>query len=156
MTMPFESTLRDVGLLVLRVGAGGMMMVGHGFGKMERIGADHSNFADPFGLGPELSYVAAAVAECICAGLVGLGLFTRAVSVPLLATMLVAAFYAHAADPFFMSGGRAKEPALLYAIPFAALVFTGPGRLSLDGLLVPLVMKWRKKSAEQKKEAKKG
>ena len=137
-TMPFERPLRDVGLLILRLGAGGMMMIGHGLQKMETIGADHSQFPDPFGLGPQLSFSAAAIAECVCAGLLAAGLFTRVVAVPVLVTMLVAAFHAHAADPFFMAGGRAKEPALLYAIPFAALIFTGPGRLSLDRDIVQL------------------
>jgi putative oxidoreductase len=55
------------------------------------------------------------------------GLFTRLSVIPLIITMLVAAFVAHAGDPF-----SSKEPALLYLIPYLALLFSGPGKFSLD------------------------
>jgi uncharacterized membrane protein YphA (DoxX/SURF4 family) len=34
-----------------------------------------------------------------------------------------------------MGEGGSKEPALLYLIPFLALIFTGPGRISIDELI---------------------
>jgi uncharacterized membrane protein YphA (DoxX/SURF4 family) len=61
--------------------------------------------------------------------------------------MAVAAFVIHAGDPWTMEaaataffGGASKtwfskEPALLYLIPFLSLVFTGGGKLSIDGLI---------------------
>jgi putative oxidoreductase len=39
----------------------------------------------------------------------------------------VAAFVQHGQDPF-----ARKELALVYAVPLLALLFTGPGRYSLD------------------------
>ena len=51
-------------------------------------------------------------------------------AVPLLVTMLVAAFVVHADDPW----GK-KEFALLYAIPALSLIFTGGGRFSLDQVI---------------------
>jgi uncharacterized membrane protein YphA (DoxX/SURF4 family) len=49
--------------------------------------------------------------------------------------MGVAAFYAHANDPWMMGAGAAKEPALLYLIASLALLTAGAGRLSLDAVL---------------------
>ncbi len=45
--------------------------------------------------------------------------------------MLVAAFIIHGDDPF-----KKQEFALLYAVPCVALMLTGPGRLSLDALVL--------------------
>ena len=44
--------------------------------------------------------------------------------------MAVAAFVVHGADPF-----AAKELSLIYLFIYAALVFTGPGKFSIDYLL---------------------
>jgi len=49
----------------------------------------------------------------------------------------VAAVAVNGADPWMMGAGRSKEPALLYLVPFLALVFTGPGRFSIDALIWP-------------------
>jgi putative oxidoreductase len=85
-------------------------------------------FGDPLGIGTRPSLVLAIVAEVGCSLLILLGLFTRFATLPLLFTMLVAAFIVHAADPL----GK-KELALLYALLFATLFFTGPGKYSIDG-----------------------
>ena len=47
-----------------------------------------------------------------------------------LITMLVAGLVQHAADPW-----AKKELALLYAVAFATLLFTGPGAWSVDARL---------------------
>ena len=117
----------DVGLLVLRASTGLMMLLSHGVPKLGKLGQSPVEFADPVGLGPTMSLWMAVGAEVVCAGLVVLGLWTRLACVPLLVTMLVAAFVVHGADPF-----AKKEFALLYAVPFLTLVLTGPGRFSLD------------------------
>jgi putative oxidoreductase len=104
-------------------------------------------FGDPIGLGSTLSLALATTAEFLCALLILLGLATRLAAVPVVITMLVAAFVIHARDPWtmeaaanaFFSGASktwsSKEPAMLYLIPFLSLVFTGGGKLSLDGLI---------------------
>lgn len=121
----------DLGLFVLRVSLGLMMVFGHGVPKIGRLGADPVKFGDPLGLGAELSLILAIGAEAFCGALVVLGLGTRLAVIPLVFTMLVAAFVVHAADPF-----QKQEFALLYAIPFFSLLFTGPGRFSLDHLIL--------------------
>jgi len=63
--------------------------------------------------------------------------------------MGVAAFVVHGGDPWTMGEGAklflagkgkswaSREPALLYLVPFLALVFTGSGRFSIDRMIRP-------------------
>jgi len=119
---------QNLGLLLVRLLAGGMMLT-HGFPKISRFfGEGPVKFADPFGLGPEVSLGLAIFAEVGCSILVMIGFKTRWATVPLMITMLVAVFYAHANDPF----GR-KEPALLFFTLFLSLLISGGGRYSMDG-----------------------
>lgn len=126
-----KETLRDVGLLLLRVGVSALMITGHGWGKFMAFGEKAATFPDPLGLGSShLSMALATGAEFGCALLVLIGLFTRVAVLPLVVTMLTAAFVIHADDPW-----SKKEFALLYLVPFLSLAFTGAGRFSLDGLI---------------------
>jgi len=119
---------QNLGLLLVRLLAGGMMLT-HGIPKISRFfGEGPVKFADPFGLGPEVSLGLAIFAEVGCSILVMIGFKTRWATVPLMITMLVAVFYAHANDPF----GR-KEPALLFFTLFLSLLISGGGRYSVDG-----------------------
>lgn len=118
----------DIGLLLLRAAAG-LMLAGHGYGKVRNLLAGDYAFADPIGIGPTASLVLAAVAEFVCALLVIAGLRTRWAALPIVVTMLVALVIVHAADPW-----GEKELAAVYAAAFLALVFTGGGRFSLDTL----------------------
>jgi putative oxidoreductase len=124
MKSAFQSSLA---LLILRVGSGGLMLT-HGIPKLQRLfGGGEIKFADPFGLGPIVSLGLASFAEVVCAVLVIIGFKVRLAVVPLIVTMLTAAFYAHLNDPF----GR-KELPLLYCIAFICLLLTGGGAYSLD------------------------
>jgi putative oxidoreductase len=146
-----KELLNSVGLLILRLGVGGYMF-SHGWGKLQMLFAgDFDKFADPIGLGKELSLVLVALAEGVCSLLVMVGLGTRFAAVPVVIAMGVAAFVAHGSDPWsmgeaarqFLAGESkswaSKEPALLFLIPFLALVFTGAGKFSIDGL----IWRWR-------------
>ncbi len=121
-----ETLLRDIGLLFLRLSAGGLMLT-HGIPKMSKFGDDPIQFADPLGFGVFLSLVLAVFAEVICAVAVAVGATTRAACVPLIITMLVAAFIVHGEDPW-----ARKEFAIIYALPFMTLLLTGPGAFSVD------------------------
>lgn len=125
-------TALSVGLLVLRVGVGLMMAIGHGLGKLTGFAERADKFADPFGLGSSVSLSLVVFAEFSCSLALALGILTRAAVIPLIVTMLTAAFIIHGDDPF----GR-KEMALIYLAPFVAILFTGPGRYSLDRLFRP-------------------
>lgn len=144
-----EEWITAIGLLILRLGIGSYMF-SHGLGKLQMVLAGHfDKFGDPIGLGPWLSLVLITFAEFFCSLLVMVGLATRFAAGPIVFAMAVAAFVAHAGDPWssetaamaFFGGASktwfSKEPALLFLIPFLALIFTGPGRFSLDHVIWP-------------------
>ena len=119
--------LQDFGLLAVRLLSGGMMLT-HGIPKFDRLfGEGPVKFADPFGLGPEISLGMVLFAEVGCSLLVMLGFKTRWATLPLLFTMLMAAFYAHGNDPF-----SDKELSLLFFTLFLSILISGGGRFSLD------------------------
>jgi len=116
----------DFAILLLRIFSGGFIMT-HGIPKVKKIMQGDLGFGDPLGLGPEVSLVLAAFAEAICGFLIILGLGTRWATIPLIITMAVAAFIAHAADPF-----GTKEKPLLFLVIFVVLLLTGGGKYSVD------------------------
>ena len=74
----------------------------------------------------------AGVVELVAGLLITIGLFTRTAAFLASGTMAVAYWYAHAPQNSFPinNGGDA---AILYCFVFLLFVFSGPGRLSLDG-----------------------
>ena len=136
--MDFRSTILNpgrhcrgssLGLLALRVIPTSLMLP-HGWGKLAGFADYAGKFPDPIGLGSSTSLVLAIFAELVCALLLIVGLGTRVAAIPLLITMLVAAFVVHGGDPF-----AKKELALLYAATFLPLLFTGAGEYSIDAKL---------------------
>lgn len=117
----------DLGLLFLRITAGGFMAYSHGWSKFQKALSGDMSFGDPIGVGEEVSLILTVFAEFFCGILVAAGLFTRAALVPLIITMLVAVFIVHADDPF-----SKQEFGLLYLIPYVTLFLSGPGKYSLD------------------------
>lgn len=118
--------LQDAGLLILRVGAGGLMLGGHGWGKLQSFTLQ-TDFPDPLGIGSLPSLILTVFAEFFCALLLIPGLFTRLAALPLVITMMVAGLMVHASDPF-----AKKEKAFLYAVLYLAVALAGPGRFSVD------------------------
>ncbi len=112
---------------LLRVGAGSLMLVNHGLDKLMHFGEKAGRFSDPFGLGSTTSLSLIIFAEFFCAAFIILGLFTRLAAIPLIIGMGVALFYSHNGQ-FFGDG----ESAGLYMTCFLAILFLGPGRVSLD------------------------
>lgn len=117
-------------LLVLRLAIAALMLT-HGLPKLSKLlEGGEIQFGNPIGLGPGISLALAVFAEVFCSLLIGIGLGTRLASIPLMFTMIVAAFIAHGADPF-----ARKEMAILYLLFYLALLVTGSGKYSLDFLL---------------------
>jgi len=114
-------------LLLIRFLVGGFML-SHGIGKfLILIGDGPIQFADPIGIGVTASLVLAVFVEFLCSIFLIFGIATRFSAVPLLITMLVAAFIVHANDGF----GKQELP-LLYAATYLLLVITGAGKFSMD------------------------
>lgn len=119
-----------IALLLFRVIAAGLILT-HGIPKLQRLlSGEEIKFADPYGFGPEVSFVLVIFAEVFCAILVSLGLLTRLAVIPLMITMTTAVIFAHANDPFGV-----KEKPLLFLLIFALLFAFGSGRYSIDRVL---------------------
>jgi putative oxidoreductase len=124
-----KRTAEAAGLLILRLAVGGMMLT-HGWPKLLRLLETPEKFADPIGLGPEISLGLTAFAEVVCALLIVFGAWTRVAAVPFLITMLVAVFIVHGDDPF-----KKQELALLYGAGALSLMLTGAGDFSVDAFM---------------------
>ena len=106
------------------------MLLTHGWSKLTGFGSLSDKFPDPLGVGSAFSLVLAIFAEVFCSLAVAAGIGTRVAAIPVIITMTVAAFMVHGDDPW-----AKKEFALMYAIPFLALMFTGAGRYSIDAIV---------------------
>lgn len=120
----------DLAALLLRLTFGFTMLYQHGWGKFMKFFDDKPiKWADPIGLGSEISLGLATFAELFCAGALIVGLFTRLATIPLIITMAIAIFIVHLNDPF-----NKLEVPLMYLVAFAAILLIGPGRFSLDAM----------------------
>jgi putative oxidoreductase len=129
----FSTRYNDNGIsfaiLLLRITAGGLMIV-HGFDKLEHFSKYANGFADPFHIGSQVTLSLAVFAEFFCAALVVGGLLTRLATIPLIIDMAVAIAYAH---HYKVTGPG--ELATLFLCAFIVILFTGPGKASLDRLI---------------------
>lgn len=117
----------DFVLLLLRLVVGGFMLT-HGIGKFEKLfSGEPITFPDPIGVGATASLALVVLSEVFCSLFLIFGIATRLSSIPLIITMLVAAFIAHAADGF----GKQELP-LLYTVIYIVLVISGSGRIAFD------------------------
>ena len=120
----------SMALLLLRVVIG-VFMLTHGLGKLEKLfGSEPIQFPDLFGMGGTATLALAVFSEVLCSILLILGLATRVAAIPLLITMLVAAFIIHAEDGF-----SKQELPLLYAVIYLFISIIGAGKYSLDYLI---------------------
>ena len=131
----FETNSRvgDATLAFARASIGLLMLIGHGFGKLNAEGfAKLVKGTGAMGFPMPTVFAGAAVAaETLFALLVAVGLLTRFSSAVLAFNMLVAAFIAHGAHPWF-GAPPSKEPAILYLLPFLVFAVLGGGRYSVD------------------------
>ena len=116
--------------LILRLGLGIIMLVAHGNDKLQHFSKYSAMFSDPFHLGRVTSLSLDIFAEFFCSCLIILGLFTRLACIPLIISTSVALFYAHHGDVFGMG-----ERAGLFLTGYITLLFLGPGKVSVDGMI---------------------
>lgn len=123
--------LRPYALTSLRVFAG-LTMALHGYpkvfeGKIAGLTARVTEWGWPF---PGLFAWSAGLGELLGGLALALGIFVRPLAPFAMSTMLVAAFVAHAADPW-----SKKELPLLYFFVFLFFFIQGPGPFSLEAWL---------------------
>lgn len=129
---------RDLGLLLLRLGTGGVLAA-HGtqklFGWFGGHGLEGTGaFMESVGYAPgKASATASGLAETGGGALLALGLATPAAGAAAAGAM-AGASAVHAPNGFFNAGGGYEYAATL-GLAAAGLAVTGPGRLSLDHAL---------------------
>jgi putative oxidoreductase len=119
----------SIATLLLRVILGGLM-IPHGFNKIVHFANNSQTFSDPFHMGHTASLLLTIFAEFFCSILIVLGFLTRLACIPLIITMAVVVFYVHHGQVFEIA-----QTAALFLTGFIALLFIGPGRLSMDRLI---------------------
>lgn len=120
----------DAGLLILRLGIGITMALGHGLGKLPPSEGFVENTAALGFPAPVVFAWLAALAEFGGGLLIAFGLLTRPAALALAFTMGVAFFGQHGADPF-----AERELAFVYGVASLALLASGAGRFSFDARL---------------------
>ncbi|MGB4845434.1 MAG: DoxX family protein [Ferruginibacter sp.] len=119
----------NAAMLILRLGSG-VLMMNHGYGKLMKFSTLQHKFMNFLGLGSTITLSLVIFAEFFCALFIILGLFTRLAVIPLIIVMAVALFKAHNSE-FFGDG----EMAALYLAAYLALLFVGPGKISVDSMI---------------------
>jgi putative oxidoreductase len=125
-----------LGLLVIRLGLGGMLVV-HGLNKVVGSGglAGTARWFEGLGLRPGWLHARLAASNEIAAGLLmACGLAFPLAGAAFIGLMSVAAVTDHRGKGFFVFKGGWEYVALIGVIA-AALVSTGPGRYSADAAL---------------------
>ncbi len=119
------------GLLILRL-AGLSLFLKHGWEKLSGYSTMVQHFPDPIHVGAHAGLAFALLSDGICSVLVLIGLATRPASAVILFNLSVAFTFVHHAAYF--SNPHVEVVALCILI-FATLLFTGPGRFSVDARL---------------------
>jgi len=120
----------SLGLLILRFACLSLFLR-HGLEKLTGYSTMVQHFPDPLHVGAHFGLAFALVSDGICSVLVLIGLATRPAAAVVLFNVLVAFVFVHHAA--FFSNPHVELVAL-YVLIFAALLFTGPGRYSVDAM----------------------
>lgn len=119
----------NFGMLVLRVFVG-LLLANHGYQKLLKFSALKYKFMNFMHLGSTVSLSLIIIAELICGVLLILGLFTRFACIPIIIGMSVVVFIASNAH-IFAEGERG----MFYLAATITILFCGPGKISLDGMI---------------------
>ncbi len=137
--MKRKNELLNIGLLILRVGLGVSIFL-HGLPKImggsevwAMVGSTMSNFG--IESGHAFWGFTGALAEALGGILFALGLFFRPAALVLTGTMVVALVTHLAMGDNFMAYGHALDLLII----FAASIFLGAGKYSLDAKLLPKI-----------------
>lgn len=135
--LDFIETTKDAPALLLRVTLAGVF-ISSGYGKindLEKVTEFFTELAIPM---PYFNAVLVSITELVGGSLILVGLCTRLISLPLLCTMVVAILTAQLSEVEGLADFLGLSE-FAYAVMFITLAIIGPGRLSLDHLLLTLL-----------------
>src|SRR5437870_11631584 len=133
-----SSTMRDIGLLILRLTMGGLL-AGHGsqklFGWFSGPGLKGTaGWLESLGLQPGTPWATVAAASEFGGGtLTALGLLHPLGPIGTIGAMVMATATAHKGKPIWVTAGGAELPVTNMAAALS-LALSGPGRFSLDSV----------------------
>jgi putative oxidoreductase len=119
----------NIAMLILRIPLG-VLIASHGYDKLIHFSEMQNHFYNFIGLGSTVSLALAVFAEFFCSIFIILGLFTRIAIIPVIIVMGVVVFMVTHRQ-ILGSGERGT----IYLAASLTLLFCGPGRISLDGML---------------------
>jgi putative oxidoreductase len=125
-----NTTLTDIGLLILRVFTGLALALAHGWGKIPPSPGFVGMIGGMGMPAPELFAWLAAIAEVGGGLLIAVGLLTRPASLLVVGHFVFVVLLAHAGDPF---GDR--ELPLFFLVTALIVLLSGAGRYSVDATL---------------------
>jgi putative oxidoreductase len=132
----FVPTNTDAGLLILRVGAGLILFLRHGWEKVSPMALTNPHFPDPLHIGHNTTWVLAMLSDGVCSLLIVLGVGTRWLSFYCFFNIFVAWSLVHHFTFLGKTPGADHGELIgLYLVAFAALMVAGPGRYSVDAML---------------------
>ncbi len=129
LSIKYSAGAFNFSMLLMRLVFGLMMIAQHGMPKLMNFATMSNGFYDPMGIGSKTSLILVIFAEVFCSFFIVLGLFTRIALIPLIILMCVAFFGRHNG---LVGDG---EMAVLYLSAYIVLLFLGPGRVSVDGMI---------------------
>jgi putative oxidoreductase len=133
----FVPSNTDAGLLVLRVATGLILFMRHGWEKVSQLTLINPRFPDPLHIGHNTTWVLAMLSDGICSLLIMLGVGTRWLAFYCFFNISVAwALIHHFTFLGKSAGADHGELIALYLGAFAALMVAGPGRYSVDAMLL--------------------
>lgn len=119
----------NFGMLVLRVVLG-ILLVSHGYSKLISFNTLRYKFLNFLHMGSTISLSLVIFAELVCSIFLILGLFTRFAVIPIIIAMGVVVFIATHGE--ILGPG---ERGTMYLAASIAILFCGPGKISVDGMI---------------------
>jgi putative oxidoreductase len=129
LTINYSANAFNFAVLIFRLSIG-ILMMHHGYYKLIHFGTLHNTFGDVTGMGSTASLCFYIFAEFFCALFLILGLFTRFSLLPLIICATISLITLNHKDIF---GSAEKD--MLYLASYLIIIFIGPGKVSVDGMI---------------------
>lgn len=129
LSTKYSAAAFNFGIFILRT-VTGLLLVNHGYTKIVQFGSLRYKFMNFMHLGSTTSLSLIIFAEFFCGIFLILGLFTRFACIPIIIGMCVIVFMT-AHGNIFNEGERGA----MYLVATIAILFCGPGKISVDGMI---------------------